>query len=403
MTAEEIEAKKKIAGDKKPSMKRRSEQHDYRGKRFYMITLEVKDRMPILGTLVGDETNASIALSPLGEAVAKEWENIPHYYPKIKMIAHQVMPDHFHGILYVSGTTEYHLGQVIKGFKVGCNRTLREILKGNAITDVALETQRTREGTEAGAVEERPGVASETQRTREEAEEKEVEERLGVALKTQRTMEGAEEKEDERTAAFRSKLLSYAAILSQPTEHATLWSQGYNDKILHNYSTLDKWKAYLQDNPHRLALRKAHPDYFRVRFGVKVGAQQYAAIGNRFLLQRPEKVQIQLSRSLTQEEIDEKINYYLSLARQGSILVSPAISKGEQAVMRAALNEHLPIIFLTPWGFNEFSKPGHQYYDACSEGRFLILAPWEHQNERVPLTRSMCLTLNEMTYLICNL
>jgi hypothetical protein len=112
---------------------------------------------------------------------------------------------------------------------------------------------------------------------------------------------------------------------------------------------------------------------------------------------------VQLSRSLTDEQINERVQYYLSRARQGAILVSPAISKGEQAVMRTALDEHLPLIFLTPWGFTQFSKPGHQYFEACREGRFLILAPWEHQNEKIPLTRTMCLTLNEMTKQICEL
>ena len=91
----------------------------------------------------------------------------------------------------------------------------------------------------------------------------------------------------------------------------------------------------------------------------------------------------------------------LAKARSGAILVSPAISKGEQMVMRAALDARLPLIFLTPWGFNDFSRPGHQYYEACAEGRFLILAPWEHQNQRIPLTREMCLQLNTMTENIC--
>ena len=91
----------------------------------------------------------------------------------------------------------------------------------------------------------------------------------------------------------------------------------------------------------------------------------------------------------------------LAKARSGTVLVSPAISKGEQAVMRAVLDAHLPLIFLTPWGFNAFSRPGHQYYEACAEGRFLILAPWEHQNQRLPLTRDMCLQLNAMTAAIC--
>lgn len=40
--------------------------------------------------------------------------------------------------------------------------------------------------------------------------------------------------------------------------------------------------------------------------------------------------------------------------------------------------------------------PGHQYFDACANGRLLLLAPWPHQNERIPLTRAMCLALNKM-------
>ena len=96
-------------------------------------------------------------------------------------------------------------------------------------------------------------------------------------------------------------------------------------------------------------------------------------------------------------ELEAVVERMLAKARRGVVLVSPAISKGEQAVMRAALDARLPIIFLTPWGVNEFSRPGHQYYEACAEGRFLILAPWKHQNQRLPLTRDMCLKLNAMT------
>ena len=30
------------------------------------------------------------------------------------------------------------------------------------------------------------------------------------------------------------------------------------------------------------------------------------------------------------------------------------------------------------------------------DGRLLLLAPWPHQNERISLTRAMCLALNKM-------
>ena len=42
MTEEQIAAKKKYAGEKKASMKRRDDHHDYTERRMYMITLEVE-------------------------------------------------------------------------------------------------------------------------------------------------------------------------------------------------------------------------------------------------------------------------------------------------------------------------------------------------------------------------
>ena len=143
-------------------------------------------------------------------------------------------------------------------------------------------------------------------------------------------------------------------------------------------------------------------DYFRVRFDIQMGGQTYAAIGNRFLLNHPQKQQVQLSRRLTDEGIQQAVDHHLALSKRGYVLVSPAISKGEQAVMRAALDARQPLIFITPWGFNDFSHPGHQYYEACAEGRFLILAPWPHQNRRIPLTRDMCLSLNDMAKNLCS-
>ena len=180
-----------------------------------------------------------------------------------------------------------------------------------------------------------------------------------------------------------------------------LFSRNYNDHILEGTGELDRWFQYLHDNPRRLAMRRKHPEFFRVRFDLTIGEQTYAAIGNRFLLDCPGKLQVQCSRSLTDEQVTVIVEQTLTKARGGAILVSPAISNGEQKVMRAVLETRLPLIFLTPWGFNVFSRPGHQYYDACAEGRFLILAPWPHENRRIPLTREMCLALNEMAADIC--
>ena len=227
--------------------------------------------------------------------------------------------------------------------------------------------------------------------------ERRMEQHLGMVIKGFKT--GCNK-------AFRSSLLQQQLPLQQQCccidNGGFLWERGYNDHILEGKGELERWFAYLRNNPRRLAIKRAFPDFFRVRFNVTIGSQKYAAIGNRFLLDCPQKKQVQCSRSLNEKEIGEITATMLQHSRRnGAVLVSPAISDGERAVMRAALDAQLPLIFLTPWGFNEFSKPGHQYYEACAAGRFLILAPWPHQNQRMPLTRQMCLQLNAMAAEIC--
>jgi hypothetical protein len=303
--------------------------------------MTVEGRRPLLGTLVGsaDAPDGSpdaprVEPSLLGEEVQRCWQSIPDYYPEVQPMALQLMPDHLHGILFVTHQMEQHLGMVLKGFKAGCNKAYR---------------------------------------------------RLSPQVPLCSNTVAAKETPPKGT-----------------TPTGFLFSRNYNDHILEGAGELDHWFRYLHENPRRLAVRRGHPEYFRVRFDLTIGSQTYAAIGNRFLLQHPEKVQVQCSRSLTDEQVAETVERMLSRARSGAILVSPAISKGEQAVMRAVLDARLSLIFLTPWGFNEFSRPGHQYYEACAEGRFLILAPWPHENQRLPLTRQMCLALNSMTAEICN-
>ena len=352
MTEEAYEKHKAFAGEKRPSMLRRRVGHDYQSRRVYLITVTVEDRRPLLGHLVGNAEAPDgsaeaprVELSPLGERVRDCWLGIEQRDRNIKVLATMIMPDHLHGILFVQNPIDVHLGMIIKGFKAGCNQAYRELLPSLAATSSLLQQQ-------------------------------------GPSMLQQCCSKG------------NSKGASLLPL-------GYLFARGYNDHILEGAGELDRWFAYLRDNPRRLALKRAYPDFFRVRFGITIGGQTYAAIGNRFLLSYPQKLQVQCSRRLTDEEIQATTAALLQRARQGNVLVSPAISKGEQAVMRAALDAHLPLIFLTPWGFNAFSKPGHQYFEACAEGRFLILAPWPHENQRIPLTRQMCLQLNTMAEEIC--
>jgi len=359
MDWEQYRKHKDFAGEKKPSMLRRRIGHDYTSRCIYLITMTVDGRRQLLGRLVGNVQAPAgsvdaprVELTALGERVRTCWAEIGVHYPQVRSIGLQIMPDHLHGILFVREQMDCQLGQVIKGFKTGCNRAYREL--GLAVSSAATVSQQSQQ----------QGVQQQ-----------------------QSQQQGGQQKRDRSL---------------DDREHGQLWAIGFNDHILSGRGELANWQRYLHENPYRLAMKRAYPDYFRVQFNVNVGQQTYAAIGNRFLLQHPHKVQVQLSRRLTEQQIQDEVQRCLVLAKSGAVLASPAISTGEQSVMRAVLNAHFPLIFLTPWGFNAFSKPGHQYYEACAEGRLLLLAPWPHQNERIALTRQMCMDLNGMTKALCS-
>ena len=104
------------------SMKRRKAGHDYKGRCIYMITLAIEGRQPLLGTLCGKDATHDfcwIKTSKLGDEIKMEWKKIPEHYPQIRPLALQLMPDHLHGVLFVTEPLPRHLGHVINGFKKG--------------------------------------------------------------------------------------------------------------------------------------------------------------------------------------------------------------------------------------------------------------------------------------------
>ena len=404
---------KPYAGPAKPSMLRRRIGHDYSSRCVYLITMTTEGRRPLLGTLAGNadapagSTDAPhIVLTPLGERVRQAWLDNERYYPGVTVLATMVMPDHLHGILFIREEATVNLGTIIKGFKAGCNKAYREILglpRGGSIErqEGALPRGCSMERQEGalprgGSIERQEGGLPRGGSI----------ERQGGAL----PLGGGMERQGGLPSAYADSTCQQQQQLQRrpapgkgkrDREHGLLWGPQYNDHILEGAGEMQRWRDYLRDNPRRLAIRRAHREYFRVQFNVTVAGRTYTAIGNRFLLDYPQKTQVQCSRSMTPAEIEAEVNRKKGLAEKGVMMVSPGISDGEKAVMDAILEARRPQIFLTPRGFNEYSRPGHRYYEACAEGRFLILAPWPHNNREVPLTRQMCLELNEMAREIC--
>ena len=153
---------------------------------------------------------------------------------------------------------------------------------------------------------------------------------------------------------------------------------------------------YLWDNPRRLLLKRAHPEWLRPFFNLHIGKHCYNGIGNRALLSAPRRLAVRVSRHYSSHEIDTLVGEYLQAAAGGAVLVSPAISPGEKRVMRAVFDAGYPIIVMMENGFTPFSKPhGEQFY-ACANGRLLMLSPFEHHNEKRKISSEQCRQLNLM-------
>ena len=266
-------------------------------------------RRPVLGTLHDADSSHHkpwVEPSELGNKVLSCWRQIAVFHPEIRLMEVQLMPDHLHGILFVTSEMPKHLGTVINGFKVGCNKFSREI-----IGDV-------------------------------------------------------------------------------------LWEKSYNDIILRGKGQLERMVHYVHDNPHRRWIKQNNRVFFTIKKDVSIGNWQVATVGNQFLLEHPLKVVVKCSRSIKGDDIAQEVNKFMAMAEAGAVLVSPSISPAEKEVMRTVFDAGYPLIVILENGFSPLWKPGGKQFDACAEGRLLLVAPWPHHNEHKTITRQQCLQLNDL-------
>ena len=94
------------------SMTRRMEEHDYRSRCIYMLTLTLADRtterLGRLSWLTAEHTaeNAFFMPSPLGCEVENEWHLLEEEHPELQIIKLQLMPEHLHVVIFVRENLE---------------------------------------------------------------------------------------------------------------------------------------------------------------------------------------------------------------------------------------------------------------------------------------------------------
>ena len=316
----------------KHNQHRRSFWHDYYQKGLYMVTMVIEGRQRLFGTIVGhakgrpgtDEA-PHVALSELGRRVLEqEVPKIHRFYPMVEVWRVAMMPDHIHLLLRVGEPLPEgkHLGMVIRGFKTGCSRAWWQLQDEAALGG-----------------------------------------------------------EPPSTAVAPTAVVPKASPLGN---RPVLFEKGYHDRIINRPGMLENIKRYMQENPLRARIREECPRLMERQLHLWIGGREYAAFGNLFLLKYPIKEQVFFHRkdpdtgqpTEQTEAYWQEHNRLLHIAEEGTVLVTPGISKGESLVVSDALDAHLPLILLQKEPISEYWKPPQRRFYACAAGHLLILAPW---------------------------
>lgn len=310
-----------------------------------MVTMVVEGRKRLFGTIAGHASGRQgtdeaphILLSELGRRVfEEEVPKISRYYPMVEVWQVAMMPDHIHLLMYVREPLPKgkHLGMVVRGFKTGCSRAWW------------------RWQDEKGLGGETPSTAA-----------------GGEIPSTAVTMSGA--------------VVPEASPSGKKELRPVLFEKGYHDRIINRPGMLENIKRYIQENPLRARIREECPRLMERQLHLWISGREYAAFGNLFLLKYPIKEQVFFHRKdKTTAQPTELTEAYrqeharlLRIAEEGTVLVTPGISKGESLVVNDALDARLPLILLQKEPIGEYWKPSQRRFYACAAGHLLILAPW---------------------------
>ena len=317
----------------------------WRGIDVYHITLTVPSREPLLGALVipdSDPEKATVDRTPLGNAVVDELYVMCKHYPAIRILQFCLMPDHLHAVIYVTKVTEASIRSVVRGYWQGVKKL------GRAYTlSVSAE--------------------------------------LNSAIK---------DKGDTHTEG------SYPfPVFTERPFIRPLSRRGQLNTIF----------RYVRMNPQRLATKRIKPGYFRVQNGIIIGGRSYDCVGNAALLQQARYAPVHVRRWMVEQAqhgdsqpLRDYKNACVLKARKEVVMVSPFISQDEKLVQQVLLKEQRHFILLTDNGFRDYYKPADILFDACAEGRLLILSPWPYDSGKRHISRSDCVALNMMAEEICN-
>ena len=380
----------------------------WKGICVYHITLTVPSREPLLGRLVipdGDPSQARVERTALGNAVIDELYVMCQHYPAIRIFQFCLMPDHLHAVIRVTRVMDTSIRSVIRGYwqgvkKLGRAHTLAA--SGGPLAASSGPSAASHEGPLAASV--GPLAAS------------------GGPLAVSHSGPLAASNEGSSAVSggplavapeFNSGTINEGKAAGNAAAESTAPKEGYwafpiftERPFIRPLSRRGQLKAmmrYVQMNPQRLATKRLMPGFFRVQKGIEIAGRSYDGVGNVALLHagsydvvHVRSIWVKAAERGDRQNLRDYMNSRVLKARKGVVMVSPYISPQEKLVMQVLLDEQRPFILLADNGFREYYKPSDNLFDACAEGRLLILSPWQYDAGKRHISRADCQALNAM-------
>ena len=379
-------------------MTRRAIAHDYTRPGIYHITMHVADSLgQPFGVVVGNPSITNISndaprtdLTRVGQMVEHELLTAIHsHYPMVSIQDYVIMPEHLHCLMVVNDNIiskngrKTSLGQVIAGFKKGCNKRYWEMTN--------------QQGEPVGTI---------------------------------------------SAASVPSGSVSGDFATSKPrysTGRQPLFAGGYCDVMPLDAEQLATQRAYIAGNPRSRLLRMSNRENLMTQRGAITTALTIAALrgylqrecppslatdealtaivcrllsadgyiacdsyGNRAILTERRCLPVICHRR-DAKYFETQKQRCLGEAAQGAALVSACISPREREIITECVNHGFPVISIHDNGFADRYHPSAERLEICSSGRLLIVSPWkyEYRGKDEQVTVPFCKAMNCVAQALC--
>lgn len=327
----------------------------FSGEGIYFLTFVVVNRKRMFGRLkrlthpTPEGHTAVMEASDLGNAIYREFNRIQAIHPSIQILAKQIMPDHFHAVVWCHEGFGGSIKVVARSFSQACSRIAREYARRQREGNVPLSA-----GTSSRSL---PSLS---------------------ALSN-------------RAAPTSPQTSSFAKMPTLPMEELdcgngarVLFEKPFIRTLSHK-GQLKNIIKYTHNNPDNAFMREENPDLYVIRRGIVIKGLTFDTMGKNRLLDFPIRQTVAISRNATEEKIQQMAEQALREAERGAVTYTVAISEGEKHVAREIREHGMPLIVIMPEGFPPegtaaamYFHPHGVYHKACGEGRLLILSPSEH-------------------------